>query len=76
MEKTQMLRKIEGRRRGRQRVRWLNGIIDSMDMFEQTPGNIEAQGSLTCCSPWGHNEMDTTTTTTIQGNLTKIKALS
>ena len=32
MEKTQMLRKIEGRRRGRQRVRWLNGIIDSMDM--------------------------------------------
>ena len=44
--------------------------------FEQTPGNIEAQGSLTCCSPWGHNEMDTTTTTTIQGNLTKIKALS
>ena len=27
-----MLGKIEGRRRGRQRVRWLNGIIDSMDM--------------------------------------------
>ena len=33
LEKTQMLGKIEGRRRrGRQRVRWLNGITDSMDM--------------------------------------------
>ena len=32
-EKTQMLGKIEGRmRRGRQRMRWLDGIIDSMDM--------------------------------------------
>ena len=27
-----MLGKIEGRRRGRQRMRWLDGIIDSMDM--------------------------------------------
>ena len=33
LEKTLMLRKIEGRRkRGRQRMRWLNGITDSMDM--------------------------------------------
>ena len=32
MEKTLMLRKIEGRRRGRQRMRWLDGITDSMDM--------------------------------------------
>ena len=33
MEKTQMLGKIEGRRRrGRQRMRWLDGITDSMDM--------------------------------------------
>ena len=31
-EKTLMLGKIEGRRRGRQRMRWLDGIIDSMDM--------------------------------------------
>ena len=30
-EKTLMLRKIEGRRRGRQRMRWLDGIIDSME---------------------------------------------
>ena len=33
MEKTLMLGKIEGRRRrGQQRMRWLDGIIDSMDM--------------------------------------------
>ena len=32
MEKTLMLRKIEGRRREWQRMRWLNGIINSMDM--------------------------------------------
>ena len=31
-EKTLMLGKIEGRRRGRQKMRWLDGIIDSMDM--------------------------------------------
>jgi len=30
--KTLMLRKIEGRRRGRQRMRWLDGITDSMDL--------------------------------------------
>ena len=31
-EKTLMLGKIEGRRRGRQRMRWLDGITDSMDV--------------------------------------------
>ena len=28
--------------------------------FEQTSGNSERQGSLVCCSPWGHKESDTT----------------
>ena len=28
--------------------------------FEQAPGYGEGQGSLACCSPWGHNESDTT----------------
>ena len=28
--------------------------------FEQTPGDGEGQGSLVCCSPWGHKELDTT----------------
>ena len=32
LEKTLMLGKIEGRRRGRQRMRWVDGITDSMDM--------------------------------------------
>ena len=32
LEKTQMSGKIEGRRRGQQRIRWLDGITDSMDM--------------------------------------------
>ena len=32
LEKTLILRKIEGRRRGRQRMRWLDGITDSMNV--------------------------------------------
>ena len=41
-----MLGKIEGRRRrGQQRMRWLDGITDSMDMsFEQAPGVDDGQG--------------------------------
>ena len=26
--------------------------------FEQTPGDSEGQGSLACCSPWGHKEFE------------------
>ena len=47
-----MLGKTEDRRRrGQQRIRGLESITDS---FEQTPGDSEGQGSLACCSPWGH----------------------
>ena len=28
--------------------------------FEQTPGDSEGQGSMVCCSPWGHIESDMT----------------
>ena len=52
LEKTLMLGKIEGRRRrGRQRMRWLDGITDLMDKFEQAPGVGDGQGGLVCCSP-------------------------
>ena len=53
-----MLGKTEGkRRRGQKRVRWMDGIIDE---FEQTMEDSEEQGSMVCCSPWGHKESDTT----------------
>jgi len=62
LEKTLMLGKIEDRRRrGQQRMRWLDGITDTMDMeFEQTLEVGDEQGSLVCCSPWGRKESDTT----------------
>ena len=57
-----MLGKIEGRRRrGQQRMRWLDGITDSNGHeFEQTLEDSEGQGSLACCSPWDLKESDTT----------------
>ena len=54
-EKTLMLGKIDGRRRrGRQRMRWLECITDSMDM------SLSEQGGLACCGSWGREESDTT----------------
>ena len=49
LEKTLMLGDIGSRRRrGRQRMRWLDGITDSM-----TPGVGDGQGGLACCDSWG-----------------------
>ena len=56
-----MLEKVEGRRRrGQQRMRWLDGITDSMDMNLSTLGDSEGQGGVKCFSPWGHKELDMT----------------
>ena len=62
LEKTLMLGKIDGRRRGgRQRIRWLDGIADSMDLnLSKLWELVMDQGSLACCSPWGCKESDTT----------------
>ena len=50
LEKTPMLGKIEGmRRKGQQRMRWLDAIIDSMDISFKKLGNREGQGSLGHC---------------------------
>ena len=59
LEKTLMLGGTGGRRRrGRQRMRWLDGITDSMDV--SLSELWDEQGGLVCCDSWGHEESDTT----------------
>ena len=59
--KTLMLGKIEGRRRGLQRMRWLDGITNLMDMglggLQELVMDREAWA---CCLSWDHKESDMT----------------
>ena len=41
-------------------MRSLDNVTNSMDEFEQTPGDSEEQRNLVCCSSWGHKESDMT----------------
>ena len=60
LEKTLMLGKIEGRRRrGRQRIRGLDGITDSIDMSLNKLQKLVKHREAWCCSLWGHKESDT-----------------
>ena len=63
LEKTLLLGKIEGRRRkGRQRMRWLDGITDSTDMSLSKLREMVMvrEAGLAGCSPRGRKKLDTT----------------
>ena len=61
LEKTLMLGKSEGgRRRGRQKMKSLDGITDALDMNLSKVWELVMDREASCCSPWGRQELDMT----------------
>ena len=60
LEKTLILRKIEGRRRWWQRMRGVDGITSVMDRNSSRLQELALDREVACCSPWGHKELDST----------------
>ena len=61
LEKTLMLGGIGGRRRrGRQKMRWLDGITNSMHISLSELWELDGQGGLACCNSWSCKESDKT----------------
>ena len=62
LEKTLMLGKIEGRRRrGQQRMKWLDAITNSMDMsLSKLWELVMEREAWVCCSPWGCKDSEMT----------------
>ena len=61
LEKTLVLGKVEGRRRGgQQRMKWLDGITDSMDMSLSKVWKLVKDREACVLGPWGHKELHTT----------------
>ena len=61
LEKTLMLGKIEDRRRrGRRKMKWLDGITDSMDLSLRKLWELVKDREASFCSPWGRKELDMT----------------
>ena len=61
LEKTLILGKFKGKRkRGQQRLRWLDGITDSVDMSLSKLGEIMMDREAWCCSSWDHKESNMT----------------
>ena len=60
LEKTLLLREIGGRRRVRQRMRWLDGITDAMDMSLGKLWEMVRGREAWHAGPWGHEELNMT----------------